>query len=328
VKLRNTWVSAVLVMIITLWIGIATSAAPITTLNTLRGTFGSFQAQFVSFDQDLLDFNTQLRSIVAEILNARDLIDAGNGHLDRLVKNSIEQAIDIKQISLDENVTQLKGDLEKLIETLNIMIGQLNSLCPPISTVINGDKCALVLIKLNAIGDYLLFALDGVDEVFALLEDGDTGENPTNPDTFDDVDDWLEFCLDTQIPGDDLGGCNQSLGQAYSLMQEIHSQIAFLFRKKKYIAKNFWNAQKLLLSTGAPRVRRYSALESQSSQTQVFTMTGALVYHSENRRQSLETTLESLHSELANGMYLAVSVVRDRDGTILKRDVNKLMIRR
>jgi hypothetical protein len=223
-------------------------------------------------------------------------------------------------------VTNLKGDLQNLIETLNTMIGQLNNLCPPIGNVINAEKCAFVLVKLNAILGYLLFELDSVDLIFALLEDGDTGENPTNPDTFDDVDDWLEFCLDTQIPGDDWDGCNQSLGQGFSILQEINSEMSLIFHKKKYIAKNFWNAQKLLLSTGAPRIRRFDALETQKASTRIFAITGALVYQS-NQTQNLEA-LQRLDRELANGVYWVVRVTRDRDGMMLERSVNKLMIRR
>lgn len=325
-KLRNFWVSAVLVISISFGLSAAALAAPATTLSTLRGAFNIFQAEFVSFDQDLLEFNTQLRSILSEILTARHLIDAGKSRLDRLVKNSIEQAIDIKQTTLDENVTNLKGDLQNLIETLNTMIGQLNNLCPPIGNVINAEKCAFVLVKLNAILGYLLFELDSVDLIFALLEDGDTGENPTNPDTFDDVDDWLEFCLDTQIPGDDWDGCNQSLGQGFSILQEINSEMSLIFHKKKYIAKNFWNAQKLLLSTGAPRIRRFDALETQKASTRIFAITGALVYQS-NQTQNLEA-LQRLDRELANGVYWVVRVTRDRDGMMLERSVNKLMIRR
>ncbi|MBI1742988.1 hypothetical protein HYR54_07965 [Candidatus Acetothermia bacterium] len=321
------WAGAVLASTVIGGLSLGAIAAP-GPVEDLRSNITAFQAKLVVFDQGLLDLSQQIRSIVGEILNARDLIDAGQGHLDRLVRGSVEEAIDIKQLTLDDTLTELQGDLENLVLALNALIGQLNGLCPPLSNKINADKCTFVLAKFNNIALYLQDVGNELDVIFATLEDGDAGEDPTNPDTFDDVDDWLEFCLSEQLPND-LQGCSQSLGQGFSLLQEITQEIALLSLKKKYIAKNIVHAQKLLLSTGAPRVRMVSTPMNENAServtVQIFGLNGQLLY--EEQQYSHTLARADKRYALADGVYLSVASTRDSNGRVLQRDVRKLIVR-
>jgi hypothetical protein len=321
-ELKKRWAGAVLVVAFFVIFQGNTFAAP-GPVDNARATLSSFQAQFVIFDQGVLEFSHQIRTIVAEVLNARHLLDAGKGNLNRLVRNSVDAAIDMKQLVLDNNLTELQGNLEELIETLSTLIGQINALCPPLGNKIDAAKCALVLTKLNGISGYLAMLVNEIDLLFALLEDGDEGENPTNPDTFDDADDWLEFCLD-QLDMGDQSGCNQSLGKAYSILQEVSQEVALVYLKKKYIAKNIWHVQKLLLSTGAPRVRKVNLNLDERVDMQVFAMNGQLIYAAQNVKKS--AVLERASQNFTAGVYLYVARVRDANGQEL-REVNRFIVR-
>ena len=324
-RFKHNWAGAVLTIIVTLGVSSGVIAAP-GPIEDARMKIGAFQAQLVVFDQGLLDLHHQMRSILGEILNARDLIDAGHEHLDHVVRWSVEEAIEIKQLTLDDTLTALQGDLENLVLALNALIGQINGLCPPLGDKINADKCIFVLAKLHSISLYLEDLVDEIDSMLALLEDGDAGEDPTNPDTFDDVDDWLEFCLLEQLPSD-LAGCSQSLGSAYSLLHDVIQEIGLISLKKKYLAKNITYAQKLLLSTGAPRVRKVSTPlnEDDMVTVQIFGLNGRLLYEDQSYSQNL--IRENKYAELADGVYLAVTVARDSSGRVLRRDVHKLIVR-
>jgi hypothetical protein len=320
--LRTGWIGLALVTALLLSLGIQTQAAP-GSVEDARKTLKTLHAQLVILDQDLNEFGAQVFIIMGQLLNARQLISAGKGHINSLVRGSIEFAITVKELALSINLVALDEAAQNMVLTLSSLIGKINALCPPLGNKLNADKCTLVLSKLNSINLYLEALIEEIDLLVNLLEDGDDGEDETNPDDFDDVDDWLEFCLLEQLPNDQQVECSQSLGRAHVLLMEIIQEMARIHSKKKYLAKKIANVQKLLLTTGAPKIIKVS--REASTQAQIFNLAGRWLYEGPAFSRG---TLEWATLPLADGVYLYVTVTREESGAIRSRAVQKFVVRR
>jgi len=268
-------------------------------IDTIRSLVPEMEAQMVHVDQVLIDINEEIGQIKGKLLHAMHLISSGKGKLGKIVHNDIQAAIQEKEVIITVKFQDLNDFLGMIDEGLGELIGLVEAageehkMNPK-----KVDKIKALLLGAESILEFI--SLDAAI-MEALLEDGDDGEDLDDPETFDDVDDYLEFCLENQIADDfdDFVQCKESLGRALEILADFNSIKASAIKKKKNFMKRLITVKKLLLSTAAPKVKKVDALGSET--VQVYTLTGQLVL---TDRASNALTIKS---QLSNGVYLVVT---------------------
>jgi hypothetical protein len=284
-----------------LLLSVSAQAAPVQGLiDQIRAQVPQVEAEWVHVDQILNDINEEIGQIRGKLLHAMHLISAGKGNLGKVVRNDIQAAIQEKEVIITVKFEELNDFLGFIDEDTGELIGQIEAAVEEHKLNFKkGDKAKALLLGMEKLVEFI--SLDAaIMEV--LLEDGDEGEDLDDPETFDDVDDWLEFCLENQIADDfnDYIQCKESIGRALEILDDFVSIKASIYKKKKFAVKRLITAKKLILSTAAPKVRKTSELGS--SHVQVYSLSGQLVL-----TQSVSGSLESLKSKLSNGIYLVVT---------------------
>ncbi|MBI1742985.1 hypothetical protein HYR54_07950 [Candidatus Acetothermia bacterium] len=278
---------------------VSTQATP-GLIQDIRDAIPVMEAQWVHVDEILRNIDEGVNQVRIRILHAMHLIDAGNSTLGGLVKQDIQAAIQEKEAVLSVDFQELDDFLNSINEGLGDLLGKVEAAAEEQKLNIHKEEKIKILIL--SIEGLVEFISSDASTMAALLEDGDEGEDQDNPETFDDVDDWLEFCLENQIADNfnDYQQCKESLGQALAIIDDFISIKASVYKKKKNAVKRLITIKKLMLSTGAPIVRKVDTL-SASGTVQVYTLSGQLVL-----TDSVDGSLESVKNKLANGVYVAV----------------------
>ena len=285
---------------------VSTQAATTGLIQEIRDEISYLEAKFVHLDQLLREFDYKLASLRGQILTVRRLITSGNAHLGNLVLQGINAAITEKDIIIVVIVEEILDQLIFIEEEIGTLLGkveaasELAKLHPT-----REEKIKSLLLGVEKLVEFIQ------EEVLSMkdeLEDGDDGEDPENPENFDDVDDWLEFCVGTQLP-DDAIQCNESLGSAFQITDDILSEKALIFQKKKLAVKRLTEVKKLMLLTGGVKVRKtdtgLSVLSNTTSTAKIYTISGQLV-STQTVTGPVSLGLESLKSGLTNGVYIAI----------------------
>jgi hypothetical protein len=274
-------------------------AGPIGLIQEIRAEIAWLEADWVHVDQILLDIDEEIAQVRGKLLHAMHMIDAGNSLLGTVIKQDLQAAIQEKEVIITVKFEELNDFLGFIDEGTGEIIGKIEAAveehkCHP-------KKCDKVKTQLLGMEKLVEFISLDAATMEALLEDGDEGEDLDDPETFDDVDDWLEFCLENQIADDfnDYIQCKESIGRALEILDDFVSIKASIYKKKKFAVKRLITAKKLMLSTAAPKVRKVSELGGAS--VQVYTLSGQLVLVDRT-----SGSLESLKNKLTNGVYLAV----------------------
>jgi len=278
---------------------VATQATP-GLIQDIRDAIPVMEAQWVHVDEILRNIDEGVNQVRIRILHAMHMIDAGNSTLGTLVKQDIQAAIQEKEAVLSVDFQELDDFLNSINEGLGDLLGKVEAAAEEKKLNIHKEEKIKILIL--SIEGLVEFISSDVETMAALLEDGDQGEDQDNPETFDDVDDWLEFCLENQISDDfnDFEQCKESLGRALNILDDFISIKATIFKKKKLAVKKLINVKKLMLNTAAPRVRKVDTL-SAGTAAQVYNLSGQLVL-----TDRVSGGLESLKSRLSNGVYMVV----------------------
>jgi CCR4-NOT transcriptional regulation complex NOT5 subunit len=288
-------------------------------IQEIRTEIAWLEAKWVHLDQILRDINEEISQVRGKLLAARRLISAGKSNLGSLVKQYLEAAIQEKDVIISVKFEEFNDFLIFIDEELGELLGKIEAaseegkLHPR-----KEEKIKSLVLSIEKLVEAI--QLDGA-EMEALLEDGDFDEDMDDPETFDDVNDWIEYCLENQIANgfNDYTQCSESLGRALQLLDEFIAIKASLYKKKKLAVKRLITVKKLMLSTGAPKVRKVDAL-SRARAVQIYTLQGQLV-------ASASSTNELSRLGLPNGVYLAVREVTDASGTV-RQELTKFTIAR
>ena len=278
----------------------AAKAVPNGLIAEIRAHIDWIDADWVHVDQIFLEIDEEIAQIRSKLLHAMRVIDAGNGNLGTLVQQDLQAAIQEKEVIITVKFEELNDFLGFIDEGTGELIGMIEAAVEEHKLHFKkGDKMKVLLLGMEKLVEFI--SLDAA-VMEALLEDGDDGEDLDDPETFDDVDDWLEFCLENQIADDfnDFIQCKESIGRAWEILDDFLSIKASVYKKKKLAVKRLWTVKKLILSTAAPKVRHTTELGS--ANVQVYTLTGQLIL-----AESVNGSLESVKNKLANGVYMAVT---------------------
>jgi hypothetical protein len=268
-------------------------------INTIRTQIQQMEAEWVHVDQILIDIDEEIGQVRGKILTAMRLISSGHSKLGKLVLQNIQAAIQEKEVIITVKFEELNDFLGFIDEGLGELIGQVEAGME--EGKLHPKKADKVKIQFLDVEKLLGFISLDAATMEALLEDGDEGEDLDDPETFDDVDDWLEFCLENQIANDfnDFTQCKESLGRALEILDDFVSIKASVYKKKKLALKRLITAKKLMLTSAAPKVRKTEALGDQI--VRVYTLAGQLVL-----TDRAGGALERVADQLANGTYLVV----------------------
>ncbi|MBI1742977.1 T9SS type A sorting domain-containing protein [Candidatus Acetothermia bacterium] len=272
----------------------------ISLIQDIRDEIAILEADWVHVDEILIDIDEEINQVRIKILHAMQTIDAGNSLLGTVVKQDIQAAIQEKEVIITVKFEELSDFLGFIDEGIGEIIGKVEAAME--EKKLNAAKEMKVKALLLSQEKLVEFITSDANTMVALLEDGDEGEDQDNPETFDDVDDWLEFCLENQISDDfnDFQQCKESLGRALNILDDFISIKATVFKKKKLAVKKLINVKKLMLNSGPPRVRVVSTLGTNTA-VQVYTLSGQLVL-----TDRVSGGLQSVKNKLANGIYVVV----------------------
>lgn len=291
----------------------------------------------------LSDAITQLTNLGSQLIDLTTAIENAGTDIDALQSESakafIEDAITIKDEVIPIHLEMLIGadgillDFEEEKQSLKgIVLALINN--KKIKAV-NGNR---ILRNLNTINLLLQGVINELDEVSALIEDGDEGEDipaqigcdedltdlPNDEEDCDDINDWLGAAIE-HIDNDEFDDAADAIEHALNLCEQA-AQIVdrILIKKISYIIKSLDAADNVLKieqykKLAGRRNDALSGLVSSNSEKnrhiQVFDMRGRLVFESANATQALSV------NTLAAGVYLYLTESEDGTQRIEKRVV-------
>jgi hypothetical protein len=275
----------------------------------------------------IIHVDAEISSIIKKILEARRMITVGQAWLGRRVQQEIESAITEKNLLIgimEGFCTELLFLME---EELGKLFGKLENLC--FDEKIDEWLCNKIKLKLQVIElkieDIQLEWITMEEK----LEDGDEGEDLDDPETFDDVNDWLEFCLENQWP-DDPEQCKESLGVAYAILQDFVVEKKEIVKKKKQVLRFLTEIRKIFRISRLPRPRESEPIafkglmtaRAEQATIRLMTLEGRPVF-----TVTGSGTLALPTRALAQGVYLAIVEVREA-GRVISTRVEKVVISR
>jgi hypothetical protein len=277
----------------------------------MRSKLSDAITQLVNLGGQLIDLTDELESALASIETSQSAP----------AKIDIEDAITIKDEVIPVFLDMLIGsdgillDFEEEKQSLKgIILALINN--KKIKQV-NGNR---ILRNLNTINLLLQSVLNELDEVDALIEDGDEGEDilaqipcdevpDDDEDDCDDINDWLGAAIE-HLDNDEFVEAEEAVQRALNLCEQALQIVDRILKKKiSYILKSLDAADNVL------KIEQYkklagkkdeifstpiSSMSERNTRVQVFDMRGRLVLERFGDEAAL--ALKSL----ANGVYLRV----------------------
>jgi hypothetical protein len=243
------------------------------------------------------------------IEEARNLLQACDGEFDcedpetiHDVKLLLEQAQRDKAMIMVIDLGEFFEFLKEFEVGLGEVEGKIGGL-KEIGKILVSDAIYME-IKLNTCNQIVTMIDSELEELAAYLEDGDNGEDPNDPTSGDDVNDYLAFALSGLSLEEGLDDVDWALANAQAVLDQAIAVKEDIEYKKvttcnsalKIVQKKL---EKLVRANryGAPRLSSES-LGLNTVQATVYTMSGQLV--SVGPAQALS------REQLANGVYMVV----------------------
>lgn len=217
----------------------------------MRSKLSDAITQLTNLDSHLIDLHTAMENAATDIdalqsESAKAFIDDAITIKDEVIPINLEMLIGADGILLDfeEEKQSLKGIVLALINNKKIK-------------AVNGNR---ILRNLNTINLLVQGVINELDEVSALIEDGDEGEDipsqigcdedltdlPNDEEDCDDINDWLGAAIE-HIDNGDFDDAADAIEQAINLCEQA-AQIVdrILLKKISYILKSLDAADNVL----------------------------------------------------------------------------------